>query len=203
VAPTFETALEWRIARELALRPSSQQELFSALGVDRKRLRRVLTDLQGRDLVDFHETASGHVGRGHARGLWSLRGHPPERAPVDDEFADAATWRSGQTWVAARADPPTPERLREIMTVLADGSLTVAASWITQLDGNGRQVVVAFERALGSQPADRLLDALDAAGIACETGTVRAVADPVAIAAHAQSIVAQREAASRSSVPTS
>ncbi len=188
-AETFKTALEWRIATHLAMAPRTQGELSQLTGADRRTLRDTLKALDDRGLIDFHETTTQHVGRGHHRGMWSLRGEAPRVAFGErvEEPPPPGCWRAGQTWVWAACPS---DRVADLMTVLAQLDLTVGASWVCQLDGDGRSVLVAYEGALGSQPADRLVIAFQAAGLQCSTGTVRAVDHPDASAAQAQTVVA-------------
>lgn len=191
-AETFGTAMEWRIARHLAIAPRTQGELAQLTGADRRTLRDALKALRERDLVDLHETSGEHVGRGHHRGMWSLRGESPRVAFGErvQEPPRAGCWRAGQTWVRATAPA---DRIADLMSVLAEPDLTVGASWVCQLDGPGRVLFVAFEGALGSQPADRLFIALQAAKLECDTGTVRAVDDPDAAAAQAETVVGRAQ----------
>lgn len=189
-AARFATAIEWQIGRYLAISPRTQAEIIELIGADKKTVRKALAALEEKELLTFHPSASDHVGRGHPRGMWSLRGEGPDRPlgydTVPSEVAYA--WRPGQTWVAATV--PVGQ-LADFMSVLARPDLAAAASWVVQLDGDGRTAFFAFEPQLGTQPADRLTVALRSVGLECVSGTVRAVDHPEAAGFQARSVVCE------------
>jgi DNA-binding HxlR family transcriptional regulator len=174
----FNTEKRRQIGALLLVKPLSLGELRSRVGGDKSALRRTLEGLQAHELVEFVSSEAGHTGPGKPAGLWSLSEKGRELAEVHATGEEAASEdaptgliRRGSIYVRI----PVAAHGRRVQTLLAEGDLIAASASVAQLDGDGSHLLVLFDAAVGVQPAENLIDALEGIGIGCDTGTVRFV----------------------------
>jgi hypothetical protein len=162
----------------------STSELLERVGGDKTTLKRSLHRLQDRGLLDYTSFERRPTSPGNPAGLWSLtevgRDSTPAsqlspEPPEDDEPEPSHSIYKGQVWVSAVVAPGV---VRDLTTVLMNGELTAASSWIARLDGEGRSYLFAFDASVGIQPPENLRSALEAIGATCVVDTVRVVQMP-------------------------
>jgi hypothetical protein len=195
----FRTRKQRQIAALLRVRPMSLSEVLDVVGGDKTTLKRGLESLRDQELLDYVGSDAGPVGPGRPAGLWSLteKGVSQAEADTADEPEDPEEahpkrgFRESQRCVFASLADASPA---DIATVLADGDLTSACTWITRIDGDGPHYVFAFDNAVGEQPPENLAAALRAIGMDCRGGTVRSVREP---ASFIDSIRTAQKAATR------